>query len=274
MDDVSDIKKIVLVVDGDAIQRQEIAVRLEIMDYEVLEAGTAEQALTLAALRRPHVVITEWEISGHAGGVEWLRKIKPHAKKLLLFTDHPQSHSEGSWKEWVHLHLSKRQRSELLNFVRMCLENLGLHDDSAKTESAGAARKELQFLIVEDSPTIRGFIRRTIGKGFPGCIIREAEEGRQAISEMSKKKVDLIITDLQMPGMDGREFLKTLESSPLLSKKPIIILSSNITPDLEAEVSEIPWVRLLPKPSSAEAILEEATDLLHQSDKLGLFKTR
>jgi|SRR5579859_2103004 len=122
--------------------------------------------------------------------------------------------------------------------------------------------KERQILIIEDSPTLRGMVRRALQKGFPDAVIREADEGRQAFSQMSQKKVDLIITDLEMPGMDGQTFLALLKGNPVLSKKPVLVFSSNITPELQEQVREMRSVRLLAKPADAERIIGEVSLLL------------
>src|SRR5262249_42565919 len=99
-------------------------------------------------------------------------------------------------------------------------------------------------------------------KGFPQDEVREAPEGRQALSEMSQKKVDLIITDLEMPGMDGQTFLGHLKANPLLSKKPVLVFSSNITPELQDQLKDLTKVRCLAKPASQERIIEEVSALL------------
>jgi two-component system chemotaxis response regulator CheV len=79
---------------------------------------------------------------------------------------------------------------------------------------------------------------------------------------MTQKKVDLILTDLEMPGMDGTTFLHHLKNNPILSKKPILIYSSNISAELRAMVADLPRVRMLPKPASPDRILAEVAALL------------
>src|SRR5581483_11092393 len=99
----------------------------------------------------------------------------------------------------------------------------------------GRAVDGKHVLLIEDSPTIRNYVRRTLEKALPNCVIREAEDGREAISEMAQKKVDLIITDLQMPGMDGHAFLRMIRKNGLLKQKPVLVFSSSDVTDLRAE---------------------------------------
>jgi CheY-like chemotaxis protein len=109
---------------------------------------------------------------------------------------------------------------------------------------------------------VRGFVRRALAKAFPEVVIREAEDGKAAMTEMSQKKVDLIITDLEMPGMDGRTFLRKMRSNALLKTKPVMVLSGNITPDLLREFMEDPYIWFLEKPATPEEIVEIAGRLI------------
>ena len=114
----------------------------------------------------------------------------------------------------------------------------------------------VQILIIDDSHTMRGILRRTLEKLFEGCIVREAEDGKSAIHELALGRVDLIITDLEMPGMDGRRFLETLRQNPLLRKKKIVVFSSAIEDSLTQQFKDNPNVAFLAKPASHESIAQ------------------
>jgi two-component system chemotaxis response regulator CheY len=86
-------------------------------------------------------------------------------------------------------------------------------------------------------------------------VIREASEGRDAISEMAQKKVDLIITDLQMPGMDGPTFLRMIRKNSLLKQKPVLVFSSSDSSQVRSEFGDDGCMEFLLKPASAEQIL-------------------
>jgi CheY-like chemotaxis protein len=101
----------------------------------------------------------------------------------------------------------------------------------------------MEFLIIDDSPTVRGLLRRLLEGEMPGCRVREAAEGRAAIHELTQGKVDLIITDLQMPGMDGHRLMSVLKGNPLLRRKPVIVLSSSITEELRGLFKDIAHIR-------------------------------
>jgi CheY-like chemotaxis protein len=120
-----------------------------------------------------------------------------------------------------------------------------------------SARATRQILVIDDSQTFRGILRRTFEKAYPGDIVREAEDGRQALSQMTHQKVDLIVTDLEMPGMNGMTFLKHMKGNPILSKKPVLILSGTLSEELRIHAARMPNVRFLNKPARPERIIME-----------------
>ena len=80
------------------------------------------------------------------------------------------------------------------------------------------------ILIAEDSPTIRKFISFSLAaKGFE---IISAADGMEALEQLPKEKVNLVITDLNMPNIDGYELIKSIRNNSDLKEIPIIILSS------------------------------------------------
>jgi two-component system chemotaxis response regulator CheY len=138
-----------------------------------------------------------------------------------------------------------------------------IHDCSALLKKAGAASAQARsFLLVEDSATVRAYVRRILQDRFPASQVSEAEDGKSAISLMKSSKVDLIVTDLQMPGMDGSSFVQVLRNNPVLAKKPIVILSGMITAKVRDEMSSLPRLCLLAKPASPEALQEAVLRLL------------
>jgi len=79
---------------------------------------------------------------------------------------------------------------------------------------------------------------------------------------MAQKKVDFIITDLQMPGMDGQTFLRKVRSNNILKQKPVLVLSSSDTSALREEFQDDGCLEFLPKPASPEAIVAAIWRLL------------
>ncbi|MEJ5166374.1 MAG: response regulator [Thermoanaerobaculia bacterium] len=83
----------------------------------------------------------------------------------------------------------------------------------------------LTFLVVEDSPTMRQLISFSL-KRFKGCKIVEAVDGVDALKKLASEKIDMILTDINMPVMDGLKLVSLIRQNPELKNLPIIIITT------------------------------------------------
>jgi two-component system chemotaxis response regulator CheY len=83
----------------------------------------------------------------------------------------------------------------------------------------------LTFLVVEDSPTMRQLISFSL-KRFKGCRIVEAVDGVDALKKLASEKIDVILTDINMPVMDGLKLVSLIRQNPELKDLPIIIITT------------------------------------------------
>jgi two-component system chemotaxis response regulator CheY len=94
-----------------------------------------------------------------------------------------------------------------------------------------------RLMIVDDSPVMRAFVRRTIQvTGLPTSGFLEASNGeeallrlRAALNTAGADPIDLILTDINMPVMDGEGFLAQLKLDPALSSIPVVVVSTDST---------------------------------------------
>lgn len=248
--------KKILLVDAQTEPRQLLAVRLEILGVEVMEAGTVEELSSLLSLHDPDLVIADWSFPG-LGGLKLLEKVQSRKRPVILFTETvPEDSALLMERTGARAWVSPKKRSNLLERVQVWMDET----DGAAPDTFSAAGRHI--LLIEDSDTVRHFLRRVLSQTLTDCVIREAADGRAAISEMSHKKVDLIVTDLEMPGMDGRTFLRKIRANPLLKKKPIMVLSGGITAELKDEFKSDTQLSFVEKPSTSEEISETAIRLL------------
>lgn len=80
------------------------------------------------------------------------------------------------------------------------------------------------ILIAEDSDSIRKFI--TLALKLKGYRVIPAADGMEALEKLPTEKIDLLVTDLNMPNIDGFKLIKTLREDPMYGELPIIVLSS------------------------------------------------
>lgn len=78
------------------------------------------------------------------------------------------------------------------------------------------------LLLVEDNPDIRDLIVASLGEDYTFCV---AAEGRKGLDLLASEKIDLVITDIAMPGMDGLEMSRAIRSSVRTAFLPIIVLT-------------------------------------------------
>jgi len=134
--------------------------------------------------------------------------------------------------------------------------------DDQRSDQLEGPLKGRTILVIEDSSTVRSFLRHLFERELPDSKVVEATDGRSALHEMSRCRADLIVSDLQMPGMDGRSFIATLRSNPLLRKKSVLVLSGDDVTDLRRLYASDPGIRFLRKPSGTDEIMRAARSLL------------
>ena len=87
-----------------------------------------------------------------------------------------------------------------------------------------------RVLIVDDSPAMRAFVRRVIEmSGFDLSACLEAGDGREALDRLRTEWVDAILTDINMPGMDGEQLLAELSGDEMLRSIPALVISTDAT---------------------------------------------
>jgi len=113
-------------------------------------------------------------------------------------------------------------------------------------------------LVVDDSATSRMIVQRCIEMaGVSVGAFCFAENGLDALAILkSNPSVDLIVTDLNMPKMDGRAFARYLKSDPALSRITLIVVSSIADGDAEAELRSLGAAAIVKKPVSPAKMSE------------------
>ena len=122
-----------------------------------------------------------------------------------------------------------------------------------------------RIVIADDSGTARMFLRRCMEiTGLGEAAIIEAENGKEALTLVKNDQTDLLITDLNMPVMDGLTLLKWVKASPKLSDLKVLIVSSAGNPAKEAELKALGAYGVIGKPVSPTSIRENISFLLEE----------
>ncbi len=175
-----------------------------------------------------------------------------------LDADHPDAGGKGTLIRLSNLNREQERMMEL------CVSAvIGTHADAAPAEK----RKPIDVLLVEDSDNIRAEL--TVALTKRGLNVRVAENGLVAISSALKSEPDVILTDVEMPVMDGWTLLRMARSRKRLSHLPIVFLTS-----LSDEMSRLQGYRMgvddyLPKNLPADEIVARLEGVLTRQRKQG-----
>ena len=118
-------------------------------------------------------------------------------------------------------------------------------------------------LIVDDSAVVRRMVRKAIGlTGVVMAEIHEAGNGKEALAVLAKNWVDIIFCDINMPEMDGAQFVAQLAKDNVLAKTPVVILSSEQSEKRIEELKKLGVREYLQKPFRPETIKKVVLELL------------
>ena len=105
------------------------------------------------------------------------------------------------------------------------------------------------ILIVDDSETSRMIIRKCLSMtGDEDSTFLDAEDGIRALSTLSDTRVDLVVTDLNMPRMDGITLLRKLRKGEKTRDLPVVVISSMGNDHLDHELRELSVSAIVRKP--------------------------
>ncbi|MDA8308073.1 MAG: response regulator [Deltaproteobacteria bacterium] len=110
-------------------------------------------------------------------------------------------------------------------------------------------------LIVDDSGSMRKVLLKTLRlSGFELGKCLEASNGREALDVMEGEWIDLIISDVHMPEMDGVEFLKSLRKMEIFSNTPVVFVTTEANEDRLRRLIDLGASGYIRKPFRPEEI--------------------
>ena len=119
-------------------------------------------------------------------------------------------------------------------------------------------------LIVEDDAHSRELLRRLMQK--EGCLVYEAENGREGLERMAQTQPRLILLDLMMPEMDGFEFVRQLRQEDAWRSIPVVVVTAlEITQEERMRLNGGVIKVLQKSPSNFEKLLPEVGELVKAS---------
>lgn len=117
------------------------------------------------------------------------------------------------------------------------------------------------FLVVEDSPTMRQLISFSL-KRFKNARILEAVDGVDALKKLSGERIDLILTDINMPVMDGLKLVALVRQNAQLKDIPIIIITTEGAEEDRERGLALGANAYISKPIQSSHLIKTITELL------------
>ncbi len=118
-------------------------------------------------------------------------------------------------------------------------------------------------LIVDDSNTMRKIVARSLRQaGIDFDQILEAGDGQEALDVLGANKVDVVLSDINMPNMTGLEFLKAKAEDDAIKNIPVIMISTETGADIIDEAKSYGAKGAIKKPFTPDLINETLGPLL------------
>ena len=127
------------------------------------------------------------------------------------------------------------------------------------------ADKELKFLVVDDFSTMRRIVRNLLKElGFNN--VEEAEDGVDALNKLQAGGFGFVISDWNMPNMDGLQLLQTIRSTPSLAHLPVMMITAEAKKENIIAAAQAGASGYIVKPFTAATLAEKLQKIF---DKMG-----
>ncbi len=122
---------------------------------------------------------------------------------------------------------------------------------------------EVRALIVDDSSVMRKIVERALRQaGLESLVVFEAGNGSEGLDVLKARTVDLILSDINMPAMDGLEFLRQIRLQKLAPDVPVVMITTESSEEHVRQAIEAGAQGYIRKPFTAEQVKERVLLLL------------
>ena len=125
------------------------------------------------------------------------------------------------------------------------------------------APRPAPVLVVDDSISVRRVVSRQLR--LLGLEVEEVSNGVEALGKLSTRQYSMVLTDLEMPRMDGFELLAEMQRSPALSAMPVIVASTESRPVTRRRALALGARAFVAKPIDQDELARVAGALLNRT---------
>ncbi len=119
----------------------------------------------------------------------------------------------------------------------------------------------MRVLTVDDSRTILAMLHHTLSNA--GFEVLQAQDGQQGLDVLAREKVDIVITDINMPVMDGIQFIRQVRAGGQHNSLPILILTTETSQDKRDQGRAAGGTGWIVKPFDPEKLISVIHKVVH-----------
>jgi DNA-binding NtrC family response regulator len=227
-------------------------------EFNIVTALGIEQGLGEVTSQGPYgVVVADFNMQG-MNGLNFLNRARQIHNPTVCILLAGQEHLETAIKAVNAGNIFKFLTKPFKSHVLSKTLNAGIQqyqkNSSVKDETKKSPRSIRKILIVDDDPNVRSIISSTL-KSYDEYGVLTAENGKVATKILEIIKIDLVITDLEMPEMNGFELLSYINNN--CPQIPVIVLAWSVTNVMETKIKGLLGsCKYLEKPLDINAITE------------------
>jgi two-component system chemotaxis response regulator CheY len=122
---------------------------------------------------------------------------------------------------------------------------------------------EVRALIVDDSSVMRKIVERSLRQaGLESLTVFEAASGVEGLEVLRSKQVDIILSDINMPMMDGLEFVRQLRAQKVAEGVPVVMITTESSEEHVKQAIEAGAMGYIRKPFTADQVKRRVLTLL------------
>ena len=126
--------------------------------------------------------------------------------------------------------------------------------------------RDIRILYVDDSPVIRDMVSQSLSNlGYTNT--ESAEDGVDALEKINENDFDFIITDINMPNMDGFEFTNILRNMLDYASTPILVLTTESSEEMKAKGYEVGATSWMVKPFDDDLLLSAIMETIEKVEE-------
>lgn len=206
----------ILIIDDSASTRRGLRELLIPLQVEVAEASNGREGLDMVLDGNVDLVITDIDMP-YMNGIELCQQLKTNPLTrgipIIMVSAFDSNHDiDLGFQAGASAYLSKRDARQYL------------YDTIEKALSKSAFQRKRLIMVVEDSRTVCQLVEEGLAQA--GFQVITARHGKEALERLKDRHPDLILSDLDMPEMDGFALCEALHEDPKLALIPFVVMST------------------------------------------------